>query len=120
MPGSYLESVLTTACPPFGEEWATLARTWGPGAEPSASDLLAALRAHVEERLAEGRVADVVRLFFAVERLLEEADPILQELIEGELLAPLAAACRAIGIDQRLVLPHLGRRSRVAWERGWG
>jgi hypothetical protein len=117
MPRSYLESALASACPSFEREWALLRATYPPDEPPSADGFLAALRAHVCERLAGGRVADVTRLFFAVERLLDGADPVLQELLEDRFLAPLAADCRAAAVDPRLVLPHLGARSRAAWER---
>lgn len=117
MPWSYLESVLTSACPSFADEWAALRRAYPPGAAPSVDDLFGALRAHVEGRLREGRVADVVRLFYALERLLGDADPVLRELLEQRFLEPLAVACQAAGLDARLVLPHLGPRARAAWDR---
>mgnify|MGYP006951165167 CR=1 FL=1 len=120
MPGSYLESVIVGACPGFADEWAALRRAYPSGVEPDVDDFFAALRAHVEGQLAEGRVTETVRLFYAVERLLRGADPILEELLEERFLVPLAAASRALGLDARLVLPHLGARSRPAWERGWG
>ena len=119
MPRSYLESVLTGACPSFAEQWTAFRRAHPAGDEPTADDLLASLQAHVEERLAEGRVTDVVRLFYTVERLLGEADPILRDLLEEHFLVPLAATCQAIGVDARLAVPHLGPRSRAAWDRGW-
>jgi hypothetical protein len=112
---SYLESALASACPSFEREWAMLRATYLPDEMPSAEGFLAALRAHVRERLEDGRVADVVRLFYAVERLLDGADPVLQELLEERLLRALNADCRAAGVDPRLVLPHLGARSRAAW-----
>lgn len=118
VPWSYLESVLTGACPSFAGEWAALRGSYPPGAAPSVDDLFGALRSHVERRLTEGQVVDVVRLFYTVERLLGEADPILRELLEERFLGPLAADCRAAGLDERLVLPHLGPRSRAAWDRG--
>ena len=120
MSRSYLESVLTAACPSFADEWAMLRATYPPDAPPSAEGFLAALRSHVHDRLAAGRVAEVARLFRTLERLLEGADPILEELLERKLLEPLAADCRRMAVDQRLVLPHLGPRMRTVWERGQG
>ena len=114
---SYLETVLTTACPSFAREWAMLRQTYPSDAPPSANGLLVSLRAHVEQCLGEGRVVEVVRLFYALERLLGEADPVLEELLVSGFVAPLALACRAAGLDLRLVLPHLGPRTRGAWDR---
>lgn len=117
MSSSYLESVLTSACPSFAGEWATFRRMYPPGASPSVDDLFGALRTHVEQRLTEGRVVEVVRLFYTLERVLGDADPVLEDVLERGFLAPLARACRSAGLDQRLVLPHLGRRTRAAWDR---
>ena len=119
-PRSYLESALGSACPSFEREWAMLRATYPPNDPPSAEGYLAALRGHVCERLEGGQVSGVVRLFYAVERLLDGADPVLQELLEERFLGPLAADCREAGIDPRLVLPHLGPRSQTAWQRGGG
>ena len=115
---SYLESVLLASCPGFAEEWAMLRATYPPDEPPSAAAFLGALRAHVHQRLTEGRVAEVARLLHTLERVLTEADPILRDLLEDTLIVPLAAACAATAIDPRLVLPHLGPRTRAAWERG--
>ena len=118
MARSYLESALASACPSFEREWAMLRATYPPDEPPSAEGFLAALRAHVRERLEGGRVSDVARLFYAVERLLDGADPVLQELLEERFLRPLAVDCRQARLHPGLVLPHLGPRSRAAWERG--
>ena len=118
MPWSYLESALTSACPSFRSAWAMMRAGYPPHSPPTAEGFLRALRAHVVHSLEAGRVADVTRLFYAVERLLDGADPVLQELLEDQFLRPLAADCRQSRLDPRLVLPHLGERSRAAWERG--
>jgi hypothetical protein len=114
---SFLESALASACPSFDSEWSALRATYPPDAPPSADDFLGALRAHVYRLLIEGRPAEVTRLLYALERLLAGADPILADLLEERFVGRLAADCRAAALDLRLVLPHLGPRSRAAWER---
>lgn len=114
---SFLESALLTACPGFETPWQALARTYPPDAPPGADDFLGHLAAHVHRSLSDGRIAEVKRLFMAVERLLGEADPILEELLERALLARLAADVRDSALDERLVLPHLGPRARAVWAR---
>lgn len=114
---SFLESALTGACPSFREEWTLLRQTYPADAPPSARAVLAALRAHLLQQLALGRVAELTRLFYALERLMREADPILEELLVDELIAPLAREHAGAGIDARLIVPHLGRRTRAAWDR---
>jgi hypothetical protein len=115
--GSFLERTLASTLPTFQQEWRELRRTYPDEAPPSADDFLGHLVAHVHHSLAEGRVAEVKRLFLAVERLLVDADPILQELLETGLLARLADECRESSVDPALILPHLGPKSRVAWNR---
>ena len=117
MPRSFLESALAGACPSFNDEWTVLRQTYPPDEPPSARAFLGALRAHLLQQLALGRVAELTRLFYALERLLGEADPILEELLTDELIAPLARELAGTSIDPRLVLPHLGRRTRRAWDR---
>ena len=46
------------------------------GAAPTDADFLATLRTHVVRLLADGRVAETTRFFYALERVLGEADPI--------------------------------------------
>ena len=118
--GSFLERSLAGTLPEFQAEWRELRRTYPDDAPPSAEDFLGHLVAHVQHALEKGRVAEVTRLFFAVERLLADADPILQELLEECLIARLAKECRETGIAPALVLPHLGTRSRLAWDRTSG
>lgn len=117
MSESYLERTLGSTLPTFHESWGELRRTYPPHSPPTAEDYLGHLVAHVEESLATGRVAEVTRLFLAVERVLTDADPILEDLLERNLLGALAEHCRDAGIAESLVLPHLGPMSRAAWER---
>ena len=118
MPWSYLESALTSSCPSFRHAWTMMRAGYPPHSPPTAEGFLRALRAHVIHSLEAGRVADVTRLFYAVERLLEGADPVLQELLEEQLLRPLAAEFQQARLDPGLVLPHLGERSRAVWKKG--
>lgn len=117
MSDSFLERTLGNTIPDFQARWRELRRTYPPDAPPSAEDYLGHLAAHVSQALAEGRVAEVTRLFLAIERTLADADPLLAELLETHLLGALAEECREMRIDARLALPHLGPRSRAAWER---
>ena len=117
MARSFLESALTSTLPSFAAEWDAQRRAYSPGAPPSDLDFLASLRAHVVRLLAEGRVAETSRFFYALERLLTEADPVLQQLLERDLIAALAADTRGTGIDPRRVEPYLGKRTHAAWTR---
>ena len=117
MSGSFLERTLAGTLPTFQQEWRELRRTYPDDAPPSADDFLGHLVAHVQHSLAEGRVAEVKRLFIAVERLLSDADPILQELLEVGLIARLAGECREASVAPALVIPHLGPKTRASWDR---
>ena len=117
MARSFLESALTSTLPSFAAEWDAQRRAYSPGAPPSDLDFLASLRAHVVRLLAEGRVAETSRFFYALERLLTEADPVLQQLLERDLIAALAADTRDTGIDAPRVEPYLGKRTHAAWTR---
>jgi hypothetical protein len=112
---SFLESSLVSTLPSFTAEWEAHRRAYAPGSAPTDADFLATLRAHVVRLLADGRVAETTRFFYALERLLEEADPILHDLLERDLIAALAAECRATAIDARRIEPYLGKRTRAAW-----
>jgi hypothetical protein len=112
---TFLESALASTLPSFTAEWEAHRHTYPPGSPHTDADFLATLRAHVVRLLAEGRVAETTRFFYALERLLEEADPILRELLERDLVAALATECRLTAIDARRVAPYLGRRTRAAW-----
>ena len=111
----YLESTLGGTLPSFAADWAAQRRTFPPDAPPGDADFLASLRAHVVHLLADGRIAETSRFFYALERMLTEADPILRDLLERELVAALAADCRHAAIDSRRVEPYLGTRTRAAW-----
>jgi hypothetical protein len=106
---------LGSTLPPFLREWDAQRRAFPPDAPPGDAEFLASLRAHVVHLLLEGRVAETSRFFYALERLLGEADPILRELLERDLVATLAAECRLTAIDSRRVEPYLGTRTRAAW-----
>lgn len=117
MPHRFLESALATTLPSFVADWEAQRRAYPPGSGPSDLDFLAALRAHVVRLLADGRVAETSRFFYALERIFDEADPILRDLLERDLIAELGADCRVAMIDARRVEPYLGKRTRDAWMR---
>ena len=115
MARTFLESAFASTLPSFTAEWEAHRRTYPPGSPHTDADFLATLRAHVVRLLADGRVAETTRFFYALERLLEEADPILRELLEHDLVAALATECRLASIDSRRIEPYLGVRTRAAW-----
>jgi hypothetical protein len=108
---------LASTLPSFTDEWDAHRRGYAPGLRPTESEFLATLRAHVVRLLADGRVAETTRFFYALERLLGEADPILRDLLERDLVAALATECQLATIDARRVEPYLGTRTRSAWDR---
>jgi hypothetical protein len=110
----YLESVLLSACPELRGSWEAERRAGG-AREPDAAALLGAVRRHVVELLAAGRVAEFARVARALERLLAEADPGLHELLLDGLIHPLARDVRLAGVPPAHVEPHLGRRTELAW-----
>jgi hypothetical protein len=116
MSGSFLESTLLLACPSFRPEWDALRRGHAPHSEPAAADFLAALSAHVLDLLVRGHVAEFAQVARTVERLLAEADPILADLLAEGLVAPLAQGARALSVPTALVAPHIGPRTRRAWD----
>jgi hypothetical protein len=115
MARSYLESALAGTLPSFVTEWDAHRRAYPPGASPTDADFLAAFRAHVVSLLAAGRVAETTRFFYGVERLLGEADPILRDVLDRDLVRALAAECHVAGIDPRRVEPYLGQLTRSVW-----
>ena len=115
MARSYLESALAGTLPSFAAEWDAHRRAYPPGSSPSDADFLAAFRAHVVSSLAAGRVAETTRFFYSLERLLGEADPVLRDLLDRDLVRALAVECRLAGIDARRVEPYLGQRARATW-----
>jgi len=116
---TYLESTLASTLPSFTAEWESHRRAYPPGSGPSDADFLATLRAHVVGLLAAGRIAETTRFFYSLERLMGEADPILRDLLERDLVAALATECRHAGIDARRVEPYLGTRTRATWTTAW-
>jgi hypothetical protein len=112
---TFLQTSLIGTLPSFREEWDAHRRAYPPGSPPSDGEFLATLRAHVLHLLAQGRVAETTRFFYTVERLLGEADPILHDVLERDLVVALAAECRLAAIDVRRIEPYLGSRTRVAW-----
>jgi hypothetical protein len=120
MARSFLESTFLTACPAFRPSWDALRRSYEPGAEPDASAFLSALRFHVVGLASVGRVAEFTRFAQTLDRLLVEADPILEDLLNEELVAPLATAVREGELASALIEPHLGARTRAAWRRHVG
>ena len=119
MARTYLESALASTLPSFTAEWEAHRRAYPPGSGPGDADFFTALRAHVVALLAHGRVAETTRFFYALERLSMEADPVLRDLLDRELVAALATDCRVMGIDARRVEPYLGARTRLAWTNAW-
>ncbi len=81
---------------------------------------LDALRFHVVGLASVGRAAEFSRFAQTLDRLLAEADPILEDLLIAELVAPLAAAVRDGELPVQVVEPHLGARTRAAWRRETG
>jgi hypothetical protein len=117
---SFLESTFLTACPTFRPSWDAMRRGYEPNAEPDASAFLGALRFHVVGLASVGRVAEFTRFAQTLDRLLAEADPILEDLLDTELVGPLATAVRAGELAPALIEPHLGARTRAAWQRHIG
>ena len=112
---SFLQASLIPTLPSFEQEWDAHRRAYPPGSPPGDGEFLATLRSHVLHLLEVGRVAETTRFFYTVERLLSEADPILHDVLEHDLVSALAAECRRAAIDARRVEPYLGSRTRVAW-----
>lgn len=117
MARSFLESTFLTACPSFRPHWESLRRGYGPGNEPDAPAFLDALRFHVVGLASVGRAAEFTRFAQMLDRLLAEADPILEDLLVEHLVAPLAAAVREGQLAAQSIEPHLGARTRAAWRR---
>ena len=116
MGASVLERELVHACPSFRDVWASLRASYA-GEPPSAKDFLGALRSHVLMLVADGRSAEVTRLCYALERLLGEADPILEKLLVDEFVKPLAGGCAGDPASAAALVPHLGPRTRRAWDQ---
>jgi hypothetical protein len=117
---SFLESSFLAACPSFRASWDAIRRGYAPDAEPDQSAFLSALRFHILGLASVGRVAEFTRFAQTLDRLLVEADPILEDLLTEQLVHPLAAAVRDGELAPALIEPHLGARTRVAWRRHAG
>jgi hypothetical protein len=112
---AFLESMLLGACPALREPWDAQRRPFAPGAAPDDQALCDAVRRHVVGLLAAGRVAEFARFTRTMERVLGEADPVLDDLLREHLLAPLAADVALAGIARAQIAPHLGPRVGLAW-----
>lgn len=117
MARSFLESTFLTVCPSFRSTWETLRRGQEPGSDPDASTFLDALSLHVVGLASVGRVAEFARFAQMLDRVLGEADPILEDLLDEHLVAPLVVAVREGQLASAHVEPHLGARTRRAWRR---
>jgi hypothetical protein len=117
MARSFLESSFLTACPSFRPSWEAQRRSYAPGTEPDASSFLGTLSLHVVGLASVGRVAEFTRFAQTLDRLLSEADPILEDLLTEHLVAPLAVAVRSGALASSLVEPHLGARTRAVWRQ---
>jgi hypothetical protein len=113
----FLQSTLLGACPGLRDSWNAHRRTFSANEEPDDQVLLDAVRRHVLDLLVTGRVAEFARFARTVERVLGEADPILDELLRERLLIPLATDAGAAGVPASRVAPHLGPRTARAWSR---
>ena len=114
MSSPFLESTLLGACPGLRESWDAHRRTFGAIGAPDDEALLDAVRRHVVGLLGAGRVAEFARFARAMERVLGDADPMLDELLREHLLRPLAADLTAAGITRAQVEPFLGPRTALA------
>ncbi len=103
----FLESTLLSACPGLRERW--------NASRGSEDDLLNAVRGHVLGLCMTGRAAEFTRFTRVMERLLGEADPVLEELIRERLLGPLSLDVREAKVPEERFSPYLGPRMRVAW-----
>jgi len=107
--------MLLGACPGLRETWDAHRRTFGAAGAPDDRSLLDAVRRHVVGLLVAGRVAEFARFTRTMERVLGDADPMLDELLREGLLHPLAADVAAAGIARTQIEPHLGPRVTLAW-----
>lgn len=117
MSSAFLEATVLAACPELREPWQAHRRTFVTADAPSDQELLDVVRRHVVGLLGAGRAAEFARFARAIERVLGDSDPVLYELLRERLLRPLARDVRDAGIAPSLVLPHLGRRTELAWPR---
>jgi hypothetical protein len=111
----FLESTLLGACPSLRDSWDAHRRTYGAHGAPDDRALFDAVRRHVVGLLVAGRVAEFARFTRAMERVLGDADPMLDELLREHLLHPLADDLASAGIARAQVEPYLGPRTTLAW-----
>jgi hypothetical protein len=111
----FLESTLLGACPGLRDAFAPLGHTASARRFATDEELLVAVRMHVVGLLAAGRAAEFARFARTMERLLAEADPVLDELLREGLLQPLARDVAEARVPPALVMPHLGPRATTAW-----
>ena len=107
MTSPFLESILLAACPTLRESWDAQRRSFGADA-PDDRALLDAVRRHVLGLLVTGRVSEFARFARGIERVLGDADPMLDALLREQLLHPLAADVAAAGIARAQIEPYLG------------
>ena len=110
MSSPFLESTLLGACPGLRESWDAHRRTYGVRDVPDEA-LLDAVRRYLVGLLAAGRVAEFARFTRTMERVLGDADPMLEDLLREHLLQPLAVDLAAAGIARAQIAPHLGPRA---------
>ena len=117
MPSAFLESTLLSACPGLRESWNAHRRTFAATDAPDDRALFDAVRRHVIGLLTTGRVAEFSRFARALERLIGDADPILDDMLREGLVLPLAHDVRAAGLDESRIAPYLGARTARTWPR---
>ena len=115
MPSPFLESILLGACPGLRESWDIHRRTFLSADEPDDRALFDAVRRHVVGLVAAGRVAEFSRFARTLERLIDEADPILYDLLREQLVRPLARDMREAGLEESRIAPYLGSRTTLVW-----
>ena len=115
MTNSFLESTLLGACPGLRDDWGTHQRSFGAAHEPDDRALFDAVRRHVVGLIVAGRLAEFARFTRTMERVLGEADPILDDLLHEQLLQPLADDIDAAAIPRARIEPYLGPRVARAW-----
>jgi hypothetical protein len=120
MASSYLELELLAACPSFREHWEALRRARHPHEEPSETDFLSALQLHLLGLVIGGRIAEFSRFARSMERLLGEADPVLAELLQEELVRPLASSVSQSRLAPGAVTQYLGPRILSVWRQASG
>jgi len=112
---SHLESVLLGACPELRESWRAHRGTFSGTETATDQQLIDAVRRHVVGLLTARRVAEFSRFTRTMERVLGEADPMLEALLREELIEPLVRDVGGAKVPDSLVTPYLGPRLAAAW-----